>query len=252
MSKSQQGRADFPVRSVRVEAKSNFDLGFEWSGGAEYGELFRVTRIKTLDIRYPDVSHEAGWLGCLAGFWFVSCPSEKSPILHKGDVILSVNGKNVSGLCSEQLDWLFAEVATPTSPVLTICVTSLPTVKLREVLKGTYPASTAAAQLQRSVRENLYRFTLACTTRPIRAGEVRGKEYIFLSEEQFQRHEKNGLIIESGKNHGDQQYLYGTVKPGLNLTDRPRETLLEILPRRYSFTDAFDRFNLPQRFYKIS
>jgi len=50
-------------------------------------------------------------------------------------------------------------------------------------------------------------FSVSCTTRPIRSGEVAGKDYYFLSMEEFQRGISSGRFLEWAEVHG---HLYGT------------------------------------------
>lgn len=52
-------------------------------------------------------------------------------------------------------------------------------------------------------------YSISCTTRPPREGEVDGREYFFISEEQFKRKLEAGEFLEHANVHG---YLYGTLK----------------------------------------
>jgi guanylate kinase len=51
------------------------------------------------------------------------------------------------------------------------------------------------------------RFSVSCTTRPLRSGETAGKDYHFLSREEFQRGISSGRFLEWAEVHG---HLYGT------------------------------------------
>jgi guanylate kinase len=51
-------------------------------------------------------------------------------------------------------------------------------------------------------------YSVSCTTRPGRAGEVEGEDYRFLSEEEFNAREKSGEFLEHANVHG---YHYGTL-----------------------------------------
>ena len=51
------------------------------------------------------------------------------------------------------------------------------------------------------------KFSVSCTTRPIRPGEVTGKDYHFLSMEEFLRRISSGRFLEWAEVHG---HLYGT------------------------------------------
>jgi guanylate kinase len=52
-------------------------------------------------------------------------------------------------------------------------------------------------------------YSVSCTTRVPRLGEVHGEDYFFLSEEEFQRHIENGDFLEHAEVHG---LHYGTLK----------------------------------------
>jgi len=51
------------------------------------------------------------------------------------------------------------------------------------------------------------RFSISCTTRPMRSEEVAGRDYHFLSREEFERGIKSGRFLEWAEVHG---HLYGT------------------------------------------
>lgn len=52
-------------------------------------------------------------------------------------------------------------------------------------------------------------YSVSCTTRPPRPGEVHGEDYFFLGEEEFQSHIENGDFLEHAEVHG---LRYGTLK----------------------------------------
>ena len=54
-----------------------------------------------------------------------------------------------------------------------------------------------------------YVYSISATTRKPRPGEIDGRDYFFLSEEQFRRDIENNLFLEWENVHG---YLYGTPK----------------------------------------
>lgn len=55
--------------------------------------------------------------------------------------------------------------------------------------------------------------SISCTTRPIRKGEINKKDYIFLSDKQFDAAKKNKKFLEHAKVFG---YMYGTLKQTVN------------------------------------
>jgi len=52
-------------------------------------------------------------------------------------------------------------------------------------------------------------YSISCTTRPPRPGEINGKDYHFLSREQFLSKLETGEFLESAEVHGN---LYGTLR----------------------------------------
>jgi guanylate kinase len=52
-------------------------------------------------------------------------------------------------------------------------------------------------------------YSVSCTTRAAREGEVEGRDYHFLSVEDFKRGQRAGEFAESAEVHG---YLYGTLR----------------------------------------
>lgn len=52
-------------------------------------------------------------------------------------------------------------------------------------------------------------YSVSCTTRPSRAGEVEGRDYYFLRQTEFQEARERGEFAESAVVHG---HLYGTLK----------------------------------------
>jgi guanylate kinase len=91
--------------------------------------------------------------------------------------------------------------------------------------------------------------SVSCTTRGPRAGEVDGRDYHFLSAEEFARRRAAGDFAESAEVHG---YLYGTPRSPIDaaITDG-RDMLLDIdvqgsrqLKQRYG-SEAVSVFVLP-------
>jgi guanylate kinase len=52
-------------------------------------------------------------------------------------------------------------------------------------------------------------YSVSCTTRPPRDGEIQGRDYQFLSHEDFTRRQKGSEFAESAEVHG---FLYGTLR----------------------------------------
>ena len=73
------------------------------------------------------------------------------------------------------------------------------------------PSGVGKSTLIGKVRANMpdLEFSISCTTRAPRTGELHGREYYFLSEEEFLRREANNEFIETA---GVFAHRYGTLK----------------------------------------
>ena len=68
--------------------------------------------------------------------------------------------------------------------------------------------------------------SISCTTRPRRKGEVNKKDYIFISEEDFKKHIKEGKFIEQASVFG---YRYGTLAQTVSkFFKKKRDVLFDI------------------------
>nr|XP_043894774.1 membrane-associated guanylate kinase, WW and PDZ domain-containing protein 1-like isoform X3 [Solea senegalensis] len=161
------------------------ELNVELRGGAEHGEFAYVAQI-----REDAVVYQGGKLSV-------------------GELLLEVEGLPVSGL--------------PLYDVLTViqCCkdpVSLTTVRqgqklnkdLKHYLSLRFQKSSPDHELQKTIRANLYRHAVPCTTRRPRDGEVPGVDYNFLSVEDFVELEESGTLLEVGTYEGN---YYGTPKP---------------------------------------
>ncbi|MHB9097876.1 MAG: guanylate kinase [Syntrophales bacterium] len=73
------------------------------------------------------------------------------------------------------------------------------------------------------------RFSVSSTTRPPRPGEVEGKDYLFISKEEFRARIARGEFIEWVENYGE---LYGTAKKTMDaFLAQGRDLILDIEPR---------------------
>ncbi len=73
------------------------------------------------------------------------------------------------------------------------------------------------------------RFSVSCTTRPPRPGEVEGRDYFFISKEEFRARIARGEFVEWVENYGE---LYGTAKKTMDsFLEQGRDLILDIEPR---------------------
>ena len=77
-----------------------------------------------------------------------------------------------------------------------------------------------------SERDSGCTYAVSCTTRPPREGEVDGRDYHFLSEEEFLQRTTRGDFLEFARVHGR---LYGTLKSSvLEHLEAGRDVLMDI------------------------
>ena len=87
------------------------------------------------------------------------------------------------------------------------------------------PSGAGKTSIARGVlsRNPGMRFSVSATTRPIRTGEVDGKDYFFLSKEEFRRRIAAGEFAEWEEIYGD---LYGTLRSEIDRALAGEEDLL--------------------------
>ena len=75
----------------------------------------------------------------------------------------------------------------------------------------TGPSGVGKSTLVRRVQEDLpdVRFSVSCTTRPPRTGEVEGKDYFFVEKAAFEERLARGDFLEHAEVHGN---FYGTLR----------------------------------------
>jgi guanylate kinase len=72
------------------------------------------------------------------------------------------------------------------------------------------PSGAGKSTLLNALRQTPdFVYSVSCTTRPARAGEIEGEDYHFLSKEEFERRIAAGDFIEHARVHGN---YYGTLR----------------------------------------
>jgi len=75
-------------------------------------------------------------------------------------------------------------------------------------------------------KDNKISLSISCTTRPKRKGEINKKDYIFLSEEDFQKQIKNAEFLEYASVFGNR---YGTLRQTVSrFFNKKRDVLFDI------------------------
>ena len=95
------------------------------------------------------------------------------------------------------------------------------------------------------------RFSVSCTTRPPRPGEINGRDYEFISAAEFRERMVRGEFVEWVENYG---YLYGTSKKTMGtFLSQGYDLILDIEPRgakaiRENYPGGIFIFILPPTF----
>ncbi|XP_042679185.1 membrane-associated guanylate kinase, WW and PDZ domain-containing protein 1 isoform X14 [Centrocercus urophasianus] len=170
------------VRQCALSRGPGGQLGFVLLGGAEHGE-------------FPYAGAVAAGGGEQA--------------LSEGELLLEVQGVRVSGL--PRYDVLEV-IRSCKEPIVVKAVKqgSRLNKDLRHYLNQRFQKGSPDHDLQQTIRDNLYRHAVPCTTRPPREGEVPGVDYNFLTVEEFLELERSGTLLEVGTYEGN---YYGTPKP---------------------------------------
>ncbi|XP_026532420.1 membrane-associated guanylate kinase, WW and PDZ domain-containing protein 1 [Notechis scutatus] len=178
------------VHQATVSRNAQGQLGVTVLGGAEYGEFPYVGA--------AEVEGEAALSG-----------DNGESKLGEGELLLEVQGVRVSGL---PLYDVLEVIRSCKEPIVFKAVRqgSRLNKDLRHFLNQRFQKGSPDHELQQTIRDNLYRHAVPCTTRPPREGEVPGVDYNFLSVQEFLELEKSGTLLEVGTYEGN---YYGTPKP---------------------------------------
>ncbi|XP_071406409.1 membrane-associated guanylate kinase, WW and PDZ domain-containing protein 1 isoform X14 [Pithys albifrons albifrons] len=168
------------VRQCALTRGPGGQLGFPLLGGAEHGE-----------------------------FPYAGAAGDGEAALSEGELLLEVQGVRVSGL--PRYDVLEV-IRSCKDPIVVKAVRqgSRLNKDLRHYLNQRFQKGSPDHDLQQTIRDNLYRHAVPCTTRPPREGEVPGVDYNFLTVEEFLELERSGTLLEVGTYEGN---YYGTPKP---------------------------------------
>uniref|UniRef100_A0A671LX08 Membrane-associated guanylate kinase, WW and PDZ domain-containing protein 1 n=1 Tax=Sinocyclocheilus anshuiensis TaxID=1608454 RepID=A0A671LX08_9TELE len=160
------------------------ELNVQLLGGAENGEFAYIGPVNGNAVQY------------------------RHGTVSEGELLLEVETLSVSGL--------------PLYDVLTVTKNCKGPIRLKTVRQGNklnkdlkhylsqrFQKSSADYELQQTIRDNLYRHAVPCTTRLPRDGEVPGVDYNFLSVDEFLKLEQSGTLLEIGSYEGN---YYGTPK----------------------------------------
>ncbi|XP_014195232.1 membrane-associated guanylate kinase, WW and PDZ domain-containing protein 1 isoform X35 [Haplochromis burtoni] len=177
------------VNEVSVSKDARGELNVPLRGGAENGEFAYIG-----PLNHNAVVYKSGKLG-------------------EGELLLEVENLSISGL---PLYDIYTVLKNCKGPARFKTVRqgktkgSKLTKDLKQYLSQRFQKSSPDHELQQTIRDNLYRHAVPCTTRAPREGEVPGVDYDFLSVEQFLELEKSGTLLEIGTYDGN---YYGTPKP---------------------------------------
>ncbi|XP_042195477.1 membrane-associated guanylate kinase, WW and PDZ domain-containing protein 1b isoform X5 [Callorhinchus milii] len=174
------------VHESAVSRAAQGDLALGVSGGAEKGEFSYLGDVKRERVFSPNVGE-----------------------LRAGELVLEVDGVPVSGLPLYDVQGIIRS-GEGAIRLRTVRQGSKLNKDLRHYLNQRFQKGSADHELQQTIRDNLYRHAMPCTTRLPREGEVPGVDYNFLTVKEFFDLEKSGTLLEVGTYEGN---YYGTPKP---------------------------------------
>ncbi|XP_053091831.1 membrane-associated guanylate kinase, WW and PDZ domain-containing protein 1-like isoform X14 [Pangasianodon hypophthalmus] len=186
MSKSIQKRNHWTSRVNECSLRRSRDgeLNVELSGGAQSGQFTYIAVVG------KDVVYQYGQLS-------------------EGELLLEVEGLPVSGLPLYDVLALLESIKDPVR-MKTVRQGNKLNKDLRHYLSMRFQKSSPDHELQQTIRNSLYHYSVPCTTRPPREGELPGVDYNFLSVQEFLELEQCGTLLEIGTYEGN---YYGTPKP---------------------------------------
>ncbi|KAM5279608.1 membrane-associated guanylate kinase, WW and PDZ domain-containing protein 1 isoform 3-T3 [Ctenodactylus gundi] len=177
------------VHECTVKRGPRGELGVTVLGGAENGE-------------FP-------YLGAAAAEATGPPGGDAGPQLGEGELLLEVQGIRVSGL--PRYDVLgVIDSCREAVTFKTVRQGGKLNKDLRHFLSQRFQKGSPDHELQQTIRDNLYRHAVPCTTRSPREGEVPGVDYNFLTVQEFLDLEQSGTLLEVGTYEGN---YYGTPKP---------------------------------------
>uniref|UniRef100_A0A3Q2QBK7 Membrane associated guanylate kinase, WW and PDZ domain containing 1b n=1 Tax=Fundulus heteroclitus TaxID=8078 RepID=A0A3Q2QBK7_FUNHE len=173
------------VNECSVGKDARGELNVSLRGGAENGEFAYIGQINESLVFYRDGT------------------------LNEGELLLEVENLSISGLPLYDVRTLIKNCKSPVK-LKTVRPGTKLNKDLKHYLSQRFQKSSPDHELQQTIRENLYRHAVPCTTRSPREGEVPGVDYNFLSVEDFLELENSGTLLEVGTYDGN---YYGTPKP---------------------------------------
>ncbi|XP_024125006.1 membrane-associated guanylate kinase, WW and PDZ domain-containing protein 1b isoform X6 [Oryzias melastigma] len=173
------------VNECAVIKDARGDLNVSLRGGAEHGEFAVIGPINESLVIY------------------------KNGRLNEGELLLEVENLSISGLPLYDVESVIRNCKGPVR-LKTVRPGSKLNKDLKTYLSQRFQKSSPDHELQQTIRDNLYRHAVPCTTRAPRDQEVHGVDYNFLSVEDFLKLEKSGTLLEIGTYDGN---YYGTPKP---------------------------------------
>lgn len=137
-------------------------------------------------------------------------------IIESGDIILELDGVKVSGFTLVEFNELLELKSIHLLSAVQTRYSCGLTIDLKQFLSCSFSKNSMDKDLQDLIRENIYRKTIPCTTRPPRDGEVDKVDYHFLTKEQFVEMNNRVMLLECGIYGG---HYYGTMRPFSDLNN---------------------------------
>ncbi|CAD5219972.1 unnamed protein product [Bursaphelenchus okinawaensis] len=238
MNESEQGQADQPLTPPECAA-SLIRVGDDSDSGSLADMTVKKERIlsllKGVTVKYdsnvaPFKVKGGAENGLLITVGEVVTASEE---LHEDDVIFSVNGLHFPGKTLLEAQQTLKLLSLNNSELqLEVINKGVLTADIRELFKD-----QTLIELHMTMRDNILLNSVPYTTRPRYTHEVDGEDYIFVSNDEFQRLQKAHSFLECGEFEG---YLYATPRPNAIMNGDPKGPL----PPNWdiSYTDSGEKY----------
>jgi hypothetical protein len=177
-------------------------MGISIAGGAEEGEFLQIGMVDECRVNYElkELGLIQDFLNCIKGI-------RRDGELKKGDIILEMQGRSVVGLRRREFHGLLHDIDETAIIVLKCVPANCLSHSLVDFLSGHHPAGSPDHQLQSAVLDNIQKIVPPLTTRAPRRGEVDGKDYCFVTDENLFKMERAGRILQYRRYDGKKLFL---------------------------------------------
>eukprot|EP00041_Stephanoeca_diplocostata_P039010 m.1579186 g.1579186 ORF g.1579186 m.1579186 type:complete len:1522 (+) comp25314_c0_seq17:169-4734(+) len=144
---------------------------------------------------------------------------EKEGHIEPNNLLLKIGNSIVAGLTHAAIVEIIRTADKTMKLTLVPLAADDTAPSIRDVLRDAIDEEPLTIEILKSLRDQVFELTTPYTTRPKREGEVEGREYHFVSLEEFQKMIDDDSFFEYGISEANQQY-YGTPLPKVEQIER--------------------------------